>query len=80
MGIRVLVSHILETRGMTQVDLQAKSGLGYSTINELYHGKTKRVTFATLEALCAALDCDVCELIEYVPDKRARARTHRRAE
>jgi putative transcriptional regulator len=72
MAIRVLLSDVLDKRGMTQVDLQVKSGLGYSTINELYHGKTKRVTFSTLDALCAALDCDVCQLVEYVPDKRAR--------
>jgi putative transcriptional regulator len=72
MAIRVLLSDLLEKRGMTQVELQVKSGLGYSTINELYHGKTKRVTFSTLEALCAALNCDVCELIQYAPGKRAR--------
>jgi putative transcriptional regulator len=72
MAIRVLLSQVLGRQGMTQVELQMKSGLGYSTINELYNGKTKRVTFATLEALCAALDCDVCELIRYVPEKRRR--------
>lgn len=55
---------------MAQTELQAQSGLGYSTINALYHGKTERVEFATLEALCAVLGCEVGEVIEYVPEKK----------
>ena len=61
---------LLEQRGMAQTELQARSGLGYSTINALYHGKTERVEFGTLEAICAALDCGVGDLIEYVPEKK----------
>src|SRR5207302_1984695 len=52
MAIRVRLRDLLEKRGMAQTELQARSGLGYSTINALYHGKTERVEFATLEALC----------------------------
>jgi len=54
---------------MAQTELQARSGLGYSTINALYHGKTERVEFATLEALCQVLQCEVGKLLEYVPEK-----------
>lgn len=54
---------------MAQTELQAKSGLGYSTINALYHGKTERVEFGTLEAICEVLRCGVGDLIEYLPEK-----------
>jgi len=70
MAIRVRLRELLEKRGMAQTELQARTGLGYSTINALYHGKTERVEFATLEALCDVLDCEVGDLIEYVPEKK----------
>ncbi len=69
MAIRVRLRELLEKRGMAQTELQARSGLGYSTINALYHGKTERVEFATLEALCQVLQCEVGKLLEYVPEK-----------
>lgn len=69
MAIRVRLRELLEKRGMAQTELQVRSGLGYSTINALYHGKTERVEFATLEALCQVLQCEVGKLLEYVPEK-----------
>ncbi len=74
MAIRVRLRELLKERGMAQTELQARSGLGYSTINALYHGKTERVEFATLEALCDALECGVGEILEHVSEtKRGRS-------
>jgi putative transcriptional regulator len=70
MAIRVRLRELLKERGMAQTELQARSGLGYSTINALYHGKTERVEFATLDALCEVLDCGVAEILEHLPDKK----------
>jgi putative transcriptional regulator len=70
MAIRVRLRDLLEKRGMAQTELQTRSRLGYSTINALYHGKTERVEFATLEALCDVLECGVGEILEHVPDKK----------
>ncbi|PYO42583.1 MAG: hypothetical protein DMD33_09390 [Gemmatimonadetes bacterium] len=70
LAIRVRLRELLEKRGMAQTELQAQSGLGYSTINALYHGKTERVEFATLAALCDVLDCGVGEILEHVPDRK----------
>jgi putative transcriptional regulator len=36
----------------------------------MYHNKTQRVEFATLDILCSALQCQVGDLLEYVPDKK----------
>ena len=74
MAIRVQLRDLLQKRGMAQTELQARSRLGYSTINALYHGKTERVEFATLDALCEVLDCGVGEILEHVGErKRMRA-------
>ena len=75
MPIRVRLRELLEKRGMAQTELQARSRLGYSTINALYHGKTERIEFATLERLCEVLSCRVGDLLEYVPEaKQVRTR------
>jgi putative transcriptional regulator len=70
MAIRVRLRDLLEERGMAQTELQARSGLGYSTINALYHEKTERIEFTTLEKLCEVLDCDVGEILERAPEKK----------
>lgn len=70
MAIRVRLRDLLEKRGMAQTELQARSGLGYSTINALYHEKTERIEFATLEKLCEVLECEVGDVLERVPEKK----------
>lgn len=72
MAIRVRLRELLEKRGMAQTELQARTGLGYSTINALYHGKTERVEFATLDKLCEVLDCGVGELLSFASETRPR--------
>ncbi len=72
-AIRVRLRELLKQRGMAQTELQAKTGLGYSTINALYHGKTERVEFATLDVLCEVLGCQVGDLLKHESTpKRAR--------
>ncbi len=70
MAIRVRLRELLEQRRMTQVELQMQTGLSYSTINELLHGKTRPVEFPTLDVLCSALGCKVGDLIEHFPDRK----------
>lgn len=70
MTIRLRLREILDARGMLQTELQALSGLGYSSINAMYNGKTERISFATLDTLCSTLKCDVGDILEYVPESR----------
>ena len=74
MAIRVRLKELLAKRGMAQTELQARSGLGYSTINALYHGKTERIEFVTLEKLCEVLECEVGDLLLRVPTGKAKER------
>ena len=70
MAIRVRLRDLLEKRGMAQTELQARSGLGYSTINALYHEKTERIEFATLEKLCEVLECGVGDVLQRTVETR----------
>ncbi len=69
MAVHLRVRELLQSRGIAQTELQALTGLGYSSINAMYHNKTVAVEFGTLDALCAALDVQPGELLQYVPDQ-----------
>ena len=73
MPIRLRLREILEERAMSQTDLQLLTGLGYSSINAMYHNKTERVEFATLDVLCSVLRVQPGELLEYVKARSGRS-------
>ncbi len=70
MGTRFRLRELIAEKGLTQTEVQARTGLAYSTVNEMTNNRTRRVDFDTLDALCDALACKVGELIEYIPSKR----------
>ena len=70
MSVRFRLRELLDERGMSQTELQARTGFAYSTISELYHNKARRIDVGTLETLCETLECTVGELVEYVPQKK----------
>ena len=41
------------------------------TLSILKNNKAKAVRFSTLEAICAALDCQPGDILEFVPDEEA---------
>jgi putative transcriptional regulator len=46
-------------------------GITEANLSLLKSGKVKGIRFATLEALCRALDCQPGEILEWVPDEGA---------
>ena len=61
--IRILLSTRLGERRWTQADLARKTGIRPSTINDLYHELAERVSLEHLDLICAALDCELCDVI-----------------
>ncbi|MDR3194264.1 MAG: helix-turn-helix domain-containing protein, partial [Tannerella sp.] len=41
-----------------------------SNLSILKTGKAKAIRFSTLEAICKALDCQPCDILEYVNDEK----------
>jgi putative transcriptional regulator len=66
MPIIVLVDVMLARRKMKSKDLAATIGITEANLSLLKQGKVKGVRFGTLEAICAALDCQPGDLLEYV--------------
>lgn len=71
MPIIVQVDVMLARRKMKSKDLAAAIGITEANLSLLKQGKVKGVRFGTLEAICAALDCQPGDLLEYVADASA---------
>ncbi|MCL2225765.1 MAG: helix-turn-helix transcriptional regulator [Defluviitaleaceae bacterium] len=71
--IKIHLSRMLGDRRMTQSELAEKTKIRPATINEMYHELIERVNLDYLSRICEVLDCEVEELLEYVPDKKKRA-------
>jgi putative transcriptional regulator len=70
MPTRFRLRELLAARHLSQLEVQALTGLAYSTINEMCNNRTHRIDLATLDVLCDALECQVGDIIERLPEKR----------
>ena len=68
MGIIVNLDVMLAKRKMSLTELSARVGLTMANLSVLKTGKAKAIRFSTLEALCAALDCQPGDILEYRAD------------
>ena len=70
MAVRFRLRELLAERGMSQTELQTRSRLAYSTINDLFNNKPRRVELDTLDVLCEVLNCSIADLLERIPEKK----------
>ena len=57
----------MERRGATTYTLQVMGGISSSTIRRLKASES--VSTNTLDALCKVLDCDLMDIVEYLPEQ-----------
>jgi putative transcriptional regulator len=65
MPIVVNLDVMLARRKMRSKDLAALIGITEANLSQLKQGHVKGVRFQTLEAICAALECQPGDLLEY---------------
>ncbi len=68
MPIVVRLDELLHARRMTLTELAARVDITVANLSILKTGKARAVRFSTLEAICAALECQPGELLEYRPE------------
>ena len=64
------LSRILGERRMKQADLAKATGIRPNTISELYNEVAERINIEHLDKICEVLDCDVADILEYIPNKQ----------
>jgi DNA-binding Xre family transcriptional regulator len=58
---------LLIDKSMKKKDLQSLSGVSSATITKL--GRNENVNTETLQKICTTLECDICDILELIPDK-----------
>ena len=67
--IVINVDVMLARRKMSSGELAQRVGITAANLSILKTGKAKAIRFTTLEALCAALDCQPGDILEYRPEE-----------
>ena len=60
---------MMAKRKMSLNELSEKVGITLANLSILKNNKAKAIRFSTLDAICRALDCQVGDIIEFVPDE-----------
>ncbi|MBQ7846281.1 MAG: helix-turn-helix transcriptional regulator [Clostridia bacterium] len=63
--IRIDLDVMLARRKMSLTELSQKVGITMANLSILKTGKAKAVRFATLDAICRALDCQPGDILIY---------------
>jgi putative transcriptional regulator len=68
MPIIVNLDVMLARRKMRSKELAERIGITEQNVSLLKSGKVKGIRFETLERICAALDCQPADILEYRSD------------
>jgi putative transcriptional regulator len=69
-GIHCRLDELLEQRGMTLTRLGELVGVSIVNLSILKNDRARAIRYSTLAAICAALDCEVGELLTRTPQPR----------
>jgi len=67
--IVINVDVMLAKRKMRVTELTERVGMTMTNISLIKNGKVKAIRLETLNKLCAALDCQPGDILEYRPDE-----------
>ena len=67
MAIVVKLDDVLYQRRMSLTELSDRVGITLANLSILKTGKARAIRFSTLEAICAALDCQPGDLLAFDP-------------
>lgn len=66
--IKIKLSELLGKHKMNQKTLSKLTNIRPATVSKMYYEETKRVDIDQINSICKALNCEVSELFEYIPD------------
>ena len=55
---------------MTQKALAEMTNIRPATVSKMYYEEVKRIDVKHLNNICKAFDCEISDLLEYIPDNK----------
>ncbi len=68
--IKIKLSTLLGKHKMNQKTLSELTKIRPATISKMYYEETKRIDIDKLNRICSVFNCEISELLEYVPDSK----------
>lgn len=69
--IKIHLSRILGEKRWSQAKLSRLTGIRPSTISEIYNEFSERVNLEHLDKICEVLECDISDILEYIPNTKS---------
>lgn len=69
--IKVKLSDLLGKHKMTQRALSDATRIRPATISKMYYEECKRLDISQLNRICKVFNCEISDLLEYIPDKKS---------
>lgn len=68
--IIIKLDELIEREGISKNKLSHKAEMQRSQINNYCNNKISRLDIDVLARICTVLDCEISDLLEFVPPKR----------
>lgn len=66
--VRLTLDKYLNERGISRYELSKRTEIKFQTIDRYYKNRVVRYDSYILDRICAALNCDVCNILEYASE------------
>ncbi|MCI8484120.1 MAG: helix-turn-helix transcriptional regulator [Lachnospiraceae bacterium] len=61
--MEIMLNQVLDEKGISQNRLAKDTGISITTLRNLNHNRTTRISFDILEKICFYLDCGVEDIL-----------------
>ncbi|MBQ2989609.1 MAG: helix-turn-helix transcriptional regulator [Clostridia bacterium] len=68
--VRLTIDRYLDKIGITRYELAKRTEVKFQTIDRYYKNRVVRYDSYILSRICSALECNLCDIIEYVKDDK----------
>ena len=69
--VRLTIDKYLREHGITRYELAKRTEVKFQTIDRYYKNRVVRYDSYILDRICAALDCSLSDVIDYVREDEA---------
>ena len=67
--VRLTIDQYLDKRGITRYELAKRTEVKFQTIDRYYKNRVVRYDSYILDRICATLECELSDIIEYVKEE-----------
>ncbi len=61
--MKITLNEVLDSKGISQNQMAKDTGISTSTLRNLNHNRTTRISFDVLEKICMYLDCNIEDIL-----------------